>query len=216
MPIHKEKEETMGSKTKLAKKTNKMLYYYAMLIPFLVCFLVFLVIPIIASVVLSFFDFDMINAPKFVGIDNYIRMLIDDEVFVKTLSNTITFAVITGPAGFLLSFVLAWFINEFNPMFRNILSFMIYCPALAGSAYFIWQIAFSSDSYGYINSILLSANLITEPISWLKNASYTMPIIIIVQLWQSMGVSFLANISGLQNVNGELFEAGAIDGIRNR
>ena len=206
----------MGSKTKLAKKTNKMLYYYAMLIPFLVCFLVFLVIPIIASVVLSFFDFDMINAPKFVGIDNYIRMLIDDEVFVKTLSNTITFAVITGPAGFLLSFVLAWFINEFNPMFRNILSFMIYCPALAGSAYFIWQIAFSSDSYGYINSILLSANLITEPISWLKNASYTMPIIIIVQLWQSMGVSFLANISGLQNVNGELFEAGAIDGIRNR
>lgn len=216
MPIHKEKEETMGSKTKLAKKTNKMLYYYAMLIPFLVCFLVFLVIPIIASVVLSFFDFDMINAPKFVGIDNYIRMLIDDEVFVKTLSNTITFAVITGPAGFLLSFVLAWFINEFNPTFRNILSFMIYCPALAGSAYFIWQIAFSSDSYGYINSILLSANLITEPISWLKNASYTMPIIIIVQLWQSMGVSFLANISGLQNVNGELFEAGAIDGIRNR
>jgi multiple sugar transport system permease protein len=126
------------------------------------------------------------------------------------------FAVITGPLGFLLSFVLAWFINEFSPFIRTLLSFMFYCPSLVGNAYFIWQVAFSSDSYGYINSALLSMGFIQEPIYWLSNEKYLMPIIIVVQLWQSMGVSFLSNISGLQNVNGELYEAGAIDGIRTR
>ena len=150
------------------------------------------------------------------GFSNYFRMLFDDSVFIKTLKNTLILAVITGPAGFLLSFVLAWFLNEFKPTVRTVLSFMFYCPALIGNAYYIWQVAFSNDSYGYVNSMLLSLGFITEPVQWLKNASYVMPIVIAVQLWMSMGVSFLANISGLQNVNGEMYEAGAIDGIRNR
>ena len=136
--------------------------------------------------------------------------------FVTTIKNTILFSIFTGPFGFMLSFVLAWFINEFKPLARTFLSFLFYAPALVGNAYYIWQIAFSNDSYGYINSILLSMNIITEPISWLKNEVYVLPVIMIVQLWQSMGVSFLANISGLQNVNAELYEAGAIDGIRSR
>jgi multiple sugar transport system permease protein len=87
---------------------------------------------------------------------------------------------------------------------------------LVGNAYFIWKIAFSGDSYGYINSLLLSIGITTEPIVWLKDPEYLFTIVIIVQLWQSMGVSFLSNISGLQNVNRDLYEAGAIDGIRNR
>jgi multiple sugar transport system permease protein len=179
-------------------------------------FMLFLVLPIITSFFLSFFEFDMVSIPKFIGFSNYFRILFDDEVFMTTLKNTLLFAVITGPAGFILSFVLAWFLNEFRPIIRTILSFMFYCPALVGNAYYIWQVAFSSDSYGYINSMLISMGFITEPIYWLKDANYVMPIIIIVQLWMSMGVSFLANISGLQNVNGEMYEAGAIDGIRNR
>lgn len=210
----------------MAKKTEKIVSkqmsfkesipYYVLIAPFLILFILFTVLPIIASVVLSFFNFDMIKTLEFNGLDNYVRLLIDDQIFVTTVKNTLVFAVVTGPAGFLLAFVLAWFINDFSPFIRTLLSFMFYCPSLVGNAYFIWQVAFSSDSYGYINSILLSAGFIQEPIYWLSNADYLMPIIIIVQLWQSMGVSFLANISGLQNVNGELYEAGAIDGIRNR
>lgn len=190
--------------------------YYTLIAPFLIIFILFTVLPIVASVVLSFFNFDMINTLKFCGLDNYVRLLLNDQIFTLTVKNTVIFAVITGPAGFILSFVLAWFINEFSPLVRTILSFMFYCPALVGNAYFIWQVAFSSDSYGYINSVLLSLGVIQEPVYWLSNAEYVMPIVIFVQLWQSMGVSFLANISGLQNVNGELYEAGAIDGIRNR
>lgn len=192
------------------------IWYYIFLMPFAIMFFLFTVLPVCSSVVLSFFDFDMIHKVNFAGFSNYVRLLIKDAVFTTVLKNTVLFAILTGPVGFMLSFVLAWFINEFTPIIRTILSFLFYAPALVGNAYFIWQVAFSNDSYGYVNSLLLSMGLITEPITWLKSASYTMPIIIMVQLWQSMGVSFLANISGLQNVNNEIYEAGAIDGIRNR
>ena len=189
---------------------------YVMLAPFFIFFFIFLVLPILSSIVLSFTTYDMINAPTFEGLGNYVRMFLDDDVFPVTFKNTLLFAIICGPAGFLLSFVLAWFINEFSPIVRTLLSFMFYAPALVGNAYFIWQVAFSSDSYGYINSALLSLGLITEPVTWLSTEQYIKPIIIAVQLWSSMGISFLSNISGLQNVNQELYEAGSIDGIRNR
>lgn len=189
---------------------------YIMLAPFFIFFLLFLVLPILSSMVLSFTNFDMINSPSFAGLGNYLRMFLDDDMFPVVFKNTLLFAIICGPAGFLLSFVLAWFINEFSPIVRTLLSFMFYAPALVGNAYFIWTVAFSSDSYGYFNSALLSLGLITEPVTWLSTAEYIKPIVIAVQLWSSMGVSFLSNISGLQNVNQELYEAGSIDGIRNR
>lgn len=189
---------------------------FVMLSPFLIVFFVFTILPILTSITLSFTNFDLISMPKFAGVENYKRMLADDTVFPTVVKNTLVFAIISGPIGFLLSFLLAWFVNEFTPKVRTFLSFLFYAPSLVGNAYFIWKVAFSGDSYGYINSLLLSLGVITEPIIWLKNASYLMPIIIVVQLWQSMGISFLSNISGLQNVSGELYEAGAIDGIRNR
>ena len=187
-----------------------------MLAPFLFFVFVFTILPILSSIVLSFTSFDMISSPKFVWLDNYRRMIVEDSTFATTAKNTLVFAIIAGPCGFLLSFVLAWFVNEFQPRTRAILSFMFYAPSLVGNAYFIWKVAFAGDSYGYINSFLMSFGIITEPIQYLKTEAYLMPIIIVVQLWQSMGVSFLSNISGLQNVSRDMYEAGAIDGIRNR
>lgn len=202
------------AKTKSFSSENR--WYWLFISPFLVMFCIFTIIPIISSLALSFFEFDLISKLEFIGFNNYIRLLLNDNVFSVVFANTLFFALIAGPIGFLLSFVLAWFINEFSPIVRTFLSFLFYAPALVGNAYFVWQVAFSNDSYGYVNSLLLSLGFITSPIAWLKNADYVMPIILIVQLWQSMGVSFLANISGLQNVNNEMYEAGAIDGIRNR
>ena len=188
----------------------------AMLAPFLIAFLVFMVIPVAASIVLSFFRFDMLSMPEFIGFDNYFRMIMEDKVFGISLANTLYFAVITGPVGFMLSFILAWFINELGPRARSVLSFLFYSPALMGNVYFIWQVMFSGDSYGYVNSLLISLNVISEPIQWFSNPNYSMTLVIIIQLWMSMGVSFLANISGLQNVDTSLYEAAAIDGVRNR
>ena len=187
-----------------------------MLAPFLIFFALFTVIPIFSSIGLSFTSYDLLSMPKFNGIDNFQRMFTGDEVFGTVVKNTLVFAIIAGPAGFLLAFVLAWFVNEFSPAVRTVLSFMFYSPSLVGGAMFIWKVLFSGDAYGYLNSMLLSVGVITEPITWLKTPQYLMPIIIMVQLWQSMGVSFLSNISGLQNVSADLYEAGAIDGIRSR
>lgn len=206
-------------KTHKIKKDNSFSEQLPMIllaVPFLIFFFTFTVLPILSSIVLSFTSFDMISTPSFVGIDNYMRMFIQDEVFVIVLKNTIALAVVVGPAGFLLAFMLAWLVNEFPTGVRTILSFMFYAPTLVGNAYLIWKVAFSGDSYGYINSLLLSIGITTEPIVWLKSPEYLFPIVILVQLWQSMGVSFLSNISGLQNVNRDLYEAGAIDGIKNR
>lgn len=187
-----------------------------MLLPFLILFAVFTVLPVLTSMILSFFEYDVMVGAKWAGIDNYIYMFFEDDVFKTALKNTLIFAVVTGPISFFLAFLLAWFINEFNSVTRSILSFLFYSPALMGNAYFIWQVLFSGDSYGYINSLLISFGFITEPIQWLKTPDYIMPIIILVQLWMGMGISFLSNIAGLQNVDTELYEAGAIDGIKNR
>lgn len=187
-----------------------------LLAPFFVFFFVFTVLPILSSVVLSFTSYDMLSAPKFINIGNYMRMFVEDDVFMTVVKNTVALAVVVGPAGFLLAFLFAWLVNEFSTGLRTLFSFMFYAPSLVGNAYFIWKIAFSGDSYGYINSLLLSIGITTEPIVWLKSPEYLFTIVIIVQLWQSLGVSFLSNISGLQNVNRDLYEAGAIDGIKNR
>lgn len=190
--------------------------HYIMISPFLILFFLFTVLPVISSLGLSFFSYDMISLPKFSGVANYLRMFNGDEVFPKAVVNTLKFAVVTGPLSYLLAYLLAWFINDFNPAVRTVLTFIFYAPAMIGNATFIWQTMFSSDSYGYANSFLISLGIITEPISWFKNEAYNFTILIIVQLWTSMGISFLADIAGLQNVNPELYEAGALDGIKNR
>lgn len=198
------------------KMTNEDLVYYLILIPFMGTFFVFNILPVLSSITLSFFDYDMVSKPKFIGFENYIRMFTGDRLFMKVVGTTLHFSIIAGPLGYILAFLLAWMINEFPPIIRVFLTFIFYVPALVGNAYYIWQIMFSGDSYAYVNNSLISFGLISEPIQWFQNANYNFTIILVIQLWMSMGVSFLANIAGLQNVNKELYEAGAIDGIRTR
>lgn len=206
----------MMAKSKKAQIGGRRWQLYVLLAPFLLVFILMTVLPVLASIVLSFFNFDMVSIPRFAGLQNYIRMFLHDDIFPIVVKNTILLAILTGPSGFLLSFVLAWFINEFGRTARTLFSFMFYAPTLAGNAIYIWQIAFSSDSYGYVNSILISLGFLTEPIAWLSSTDYIVPLVVIIQLWSGLGISFLSNLSGLQNINTELYEAGSIDGIRNR
>lgn len=196
------------------QKENVM--FYLILIPFILTFFLFSILPVLASMVLSFFDYDMLSKPLFVGFDNYIRMFTGDGIFFKSLGNTFKFAIIAGPLGYILAFLLAWMINEFAGPIRVFLTFVFYVPSLVGNALYIWQVLFSGDSYAYINNILISFGFINEPIQWFHDTAYNFTIILIIQLWMSMGISFLANIAGLQNVSVDLYEAGAIDGIKTR
>lgn len=196
--------------------TSENAVFFMIMLPFMALFFLFNILPVLASMVLSFFDYDMVSSPIFVGLDNYLRMFSGDETFTKVLGNTIKFSIVAGPLSFFLAFGLAWMINEFKKSIRVILTFIFYAPALVGNAYFIWQVFFSGDSLGYLNNFLISFGFITEPVNWFQNTSYNMTILLIIQLWMSMGVSFLSNIAGLQNVSTELYEAGAIDGIKTR
>ena len=187
-----------------------------LLAPFTVLFLLFTVLPIISSVALSFTYFNMVDTPRFIGIDNYVRMLADDSVFFIAVKNTLIFALITGPIGYAMSFIFAWMINDFGRGMRSFLTMLFYAPTLAGNVFFIWLFIFSGDSYGLVNSFLMKYGIILEPIQWLTDSKYSMGVVILVMLWLSLGAGFLSFIAGFQNLNRECFEAGAIDGIRNR
>lgn len=188
---------------------------YILMFPFLLFFTLFTVIPVGASMVLSFTRYDILNDPVFVGWDNYLRMFLEDGIFLIALKNTLQFAIITGPVGYILCFVFAWFINDLPPYARAFFTVVFYAPTLA-NVYFIFQYIFSSDMYGLLNSILMNLGLLDQPISWLTNTDYMLNIVIIVQLWCSLGTGFLSFVAGLQNLDPSLAEAGAIDGVRNR
>lgn len=200
----------------LWKEIKKSKHYYLMMSPYMIIFFLFTVIPVVVSFGLSFFYFNMLEAPRLVGWDNYSRLFLNDDVFMIALKNTFLFAVITGPLSYIACFLFAWVINELSPFVRSLMTLVFYAPSISGNVFFIWLIVFSGDSYGYLNGFLMRIGAILEPIQWLQNEKYILGIVIIVQLWLSLGTSFLAFIAGLQTVDKSLFEAAAMDGIKNR
>ncbi len=189
---------------------------YIMIAPFMILFLIFTVFPVALSIFLSFTEFNLLEMPKPVFMDNYIRLFLDDDIFLTAAQNTLVFASITGPVSYFISLLVAWFINELAPKIRAIVTLIFYAPSIAGSVYLIWQVIFSSDSYGYVNAWLLEFGFITDPILFFKDANYVMPLCIVVALWTSLGTSFLSFIAGLQTIDKSLYEAGAVDGVKNR
>ena len=184
--------------------------------PFFLLFFLFTVLPVVISMGLSFTNFNMLEWPKFCGWDNYLKLFLDDDIFPIALKNTLIFAVITGPASYLMCLFFAWIINEFSGKLRAFLTLIFYAPSISGNAYMVWSLIISGDRYGYLNGILLKLGLINSPILWMKTEKYIMPILIVVQLWLSLGTGFLTFIAGLQTIDKSLYEAAAIDGVKNR
>lgn len=189
---------------------------YLFMLPYLLLFLLFTVIPVIASMGLSFTYFNVLEPPSFIGLSNYFKLLLDDALFLKAFKNTLIIAVITGPIGFFLCLLLAWVVNEFDRRLRAFLTLLFYAPSISGGVYAVWQIIYSGDAHGLLNGVLMQMNLIYEPKQWLTDTAYMLPAAIVVILWMSLGTSFLSFIAGYQNVDRSLFEAGAVDGLKNR
>ena len=195
-------------------KNNKTAYF--MVAPFLLLFIIFTVLPVFLSMVLSLTDFNMLQMPSWKGISNYTRLFLNDEIFILACQNTLVFAAITGPVSYLLSLLIAWFINELPPKIRAVVTLVFYAPSISGQVYLIWKTLFSSDSYGWANATLMDLGIITSPILWFDNAQYVMPLCIVVALWTSLGTAFLSFIAGLQTIDRSMYEAAAVDGIKNR
>lgn len=200
----------------LGKRIRQNFPYYAMMAPFFSLFLLFTVLPVIMAMILSFTSFDMVQMPVFNGVENYIHIILDDDVFIIAVKNTVIFAVLMGPISYALCILFAWLINELPKAARSIMTFVFYAPSISGAMYVVWTYIFSSDSNGLINNFLLRFGLAADPIYWLTDPKYMLGIVIVIQLWASLGTSFLAMIAGFQGVDRGLYEAGAIDGIKNR
>ncbi|MEK4434733.1 carbohydrate ABC transporter permease [Paenibacillus sp. FSL K6-2862] len=209
----------MGMKSWWSWKLQEMKaskHSYVLLAPYMILFTMFTVIPVVISIILSFTYFNMLEFPRFIGWQNYTRLFLEDDVFLIAIKNTLLFAIITGPISYIACFVCAWIINELTPKWRAFMTLIFYAPSISGNVYFIWLMIFSGDRYGIANGLLIRWGFLLEPIQWLKTEAYIMPILILVQLWLSLGTGFLAFIAGLQTVDRTLYEAGAVDGVKNR
>lgn len=189
---------------------------YVLLAPYFFLFFIFTAFPVVMAFALSFTYYNVLESPKWVGWENYATLFLKDEIFLVALKNTLLFALITGPLSYIACFMLAWLINELSPKIRAIVTLLFYAPSISGNVYLIWQVAFSGDSFGYVNAFLMKWGFIFEPIQWLQDPKYMLVIIMIVQLWLSLGTAFLAFIAGLQSMDRTLIEAGSIDGVKNR
>ncbi len=187
-----------------------------MLAPFFLLFIIFTILPVLLSMILSLTDFNMLQMPQFLGISNFIRLFLEDDIFLLACQNTLIFAAITGPVSYLISLLIAWFINELPPKIRSVVTLVFYAPSISGQVYLIWKTLFSSDSYGWANATLIDLGIINEPILWFQNADYVMPLCIVVALWTSLGTAFLSFIAGFQTIDRSMYEAAAVDGIKNR
>ena len=201
----------------LLKKIRKSKASYFFLVPFTLIFVTFTLMPVFIAIYYGFTQFDILRASKFIGLENYRRLLFEDDIFILSVRNTVVFAVITGPVSYLLSLLIAWFVNELSPKIRSVMTLLFYAPALTGSASIaIWMLIFSGDQYGMLNSMLLDLGIITQPIAWLYNSNYMQGAIIVVVLWSSLGAGFLAFIAGFQTIPKDYYEAAAVDGLKNR
>jgi len=203
------------------KSINAMdgVHALALLLPYGVLFSMFIAVPIAVAIYLSFTYFDLVQAPTFAGLYNYITLLTQDTVFFKhVLPNTIQFALIVGPGGYIISFLMAWMLSQIQRVPRMILALLLYMPSLAGGVFIgvLWRTIFSGNQSGYVNAILLRWNIIQTPIQFLQSPDFLMGIMILVSLWSAMGIGFLAMLAGILNINEELYEAAYIDGLSNR
>ena len=208
--------DTNKKRRRFTKEDGKA---YLMLLPYIILFSTFILVPVIIAVGLSFTYFDVINTPSFTGLLNYITLFTQDEVFLKyVLPNTFLYALIVGPGGYVISFLLAWMLAQIQPIPRTILALCIYTPSMLGGVFIgvIWKTIFSGDQSGWFNSILLRLGLVDTPVQFLLTSDYFMLIMIIVSLWSAMGIGFLSMISGILNIDQELYEAAYVDGLRNR
>ncbi len=201
---------------RLGYRIKKSKISYLMLAPYLILFTFFTIAPVLVSMGFSFTYFNMLEAPTFVGWKNYIKLFLDDDIFMIALKNTLLFAVITGPISYILCLLFAWIINEFKGKLRAFLTLIFYAPSICGQAYLVWNIILNPGRTGWLNGMLIKMGFIDEPILWMQTESYVLPVLIVVQLWLSLGTGFLSFIAGLQTVDKSLYEAAAMDGVKNR
>lgn len=191
----------------MAKKFS--LTPYLFLTPALLVIAVFLLYPIGAVVYYSFTDYNIITPPEWVGLRNY-QQLMQDSLFWKALRNSFIYLLVT-PTLIFLSVVLAIIVNRKLPGI-NAFRTLFFIPVISGSIAvgIAWRMML--DTNGIINSILISMGVFKEPVQWLAEQAYTLPIAMMLTTWLGLGYYMMIFLAGLQNIPEELYDAAVIDG----
>ena len=198
------------------KKAKRSKMCYLFLLPYAILFTMFFVFPVVASIYYSFTYYNILEKPRFLFIQNYVSLILDDDIFLTSIKNTLMIAIVTGPAGYIASFLFAWLINELPRWVRSVAVVVFYAPSIAGNCYVIFSVFFRGDAYGYVNAALMNMGIIDAPILWFINPVYMLPICMAVILWMSLGTGFLSFVAGLQGIDKSQYEAGYMDGVKNR
>mgnify|MGYP004662299341 CR=1 FL=1 len=203
----------------LAKKRplrSRDVWGWLFMAPFLIPLIVFGIIPVIYSLCMSLFSYNLYEPAVFVGLDNFRSLLLEDEEFGKAVKNTLIYAFTVTPIVFLLNFILAWVINSFKRGLRNLLVVLFYIPQMTtGTAMtVIWLYVFSGDRYGVLNYLLTSLGWISAPIQWTTDTGILFGVVIFIGIMMGSGMSFLTFVAAFQALPADMYEAGRIDGIR--
>lgn len=190
---------------------NKTVVAYSFILPNLIGFCIFTLIPVIFSLLLSFCQWDSGNPIKFVGLDNFVRLFTKDSSFRIALVNTIYYTVVTVPLTLGLALFLAILMNKKlkgRVFFRSVL-FFPYVASLVAVAV-VWMALFNPDR-GPVNSLLMAIG-ISNPPRWAASTTWAMPTIIGLTVWKGMGYYMIVYLAALQGVSNELYEAASLDG----
>lgn len=206
----------MKQHNKISKFFKKYRVSILFALPFLSLFFVFTVLSVVVAFALSFTRYDILRPAEFVGIDNYLSLFLEDDAFLIAFKNTVLFACVYAPLSILVCIMVAWVINDFSPAIRTVLTFIFYAPSMTGGMAAIWALIFSGDAYGFLNQFLMNLGFVSEPIQWTLETQYFFAMLLIVSLWGCFGVGFLSFVSAFRGIDSSLYEAGAIDGVKNR
>ncbi|WP_077532532.1 carbohydrate ABC transporter permease [Massiliimalia massiliensis] len=180
------------------------------LLPNLICFLLFVLIPIVSAFVLSFMQWDMLSTPKFIGFDNYIRLFTQDEIFIQVLVNTLIFTACSVPMVIIASLLIAMALNQ-QILGKKFYRVLIFLPVISSNVVVsvMWKWLLVPD-YGFVN-YFLSWFGIAGP-NWLTDANWSMFSIIFVFVWKNIGYYMLIFLAGLQGIPNSYYEAVEMDG----
>lgn len=196
-------------RSSLDHRQKESIVGYIMLSPWIIGFLVFIAVPMFASLYLSFTSWDLFTAPQFIGFENYTELILNDRLFIRSIQVTLIYAVFSVPLQIAFGLGLAQLLNQkINAlgMFRSI----YYLPSvLSGVSIAIMFRWIFGTQYGLLNAGLGIFGI--EPISWLGDPSIVMVSFIIMSIWGS-GANMLIYLGALQNVPTELYEAAEVDG----
>jgi len=201
----------MPSKKSFIRRIIEQRYSYLFIAPVAVLFFVFVFIPVIASLFLSFTKYNVLSSPQWVGLDNYRQIFFNDPRFWKALRNTSLYVLGVVPISIWISLLLAVAIDQ-KIRFKNLYKALFFMPVVTSviAISVIWKWLFAGGKFGLINHWLMKFGI--NPIDWIMSPTWTLPAIMIMSIWAGLGYNMILILAGLQTIPKTLYEAAEIDG----